>query len=358
MTPIALTGGPFARGQAHGAALRGQVQAHLDAWLGSLAQAGVGDPRDYVAAMLAATDFKPAIERHTPDLWQEVEGVAAGAQVAPDLLFGLQLLDEEWAYRQRAGRDARLEKCSNAAIVPPSGPTWVGQTMDLGGYTDGFQALLAPAADGDKPAALVFTVAGMIGLMGVNAAGVGVCVNALPQLPSAPQGLPVAFVMRRLLQARSLAEAAGLVLALPHATNQHYLIAEPGGVRSFEASAAGVTEYHPPRPDRVLHTNHPLAARGAPETEAARANSVARLKALQARLSDGESGPGEIKAALASCDDPQNPVSRVLGEPGGLMAFTTGAMLSGLAPDRVETWISPGPPSRVAWERFVLTPEG
>lgn len=357
MTPIAMTGGPFARGKAHGAALQGQVRAHLDAWLGSLAQAGVGDPRDYVAAMLAATDFKPAIERHTPDLWQEVEGVSAGAQVAPDLLFGLQLLDEEWAYRVRTANSGPLEKCSSLGVVPADGPTWIGQTMDLGGYTDGFQALLATGADGDRPAALVFTVAGMIGLMGVNAAGVAVCVNSLPQLPSAPVGLPVAFVLRRLLQARSLAEAADLALKLPHATNQHYLIAEPGGVRSFEASAKGVTEYHPPQPGRVLHTNHPLAAQGAPQTEAALANSVARLEALRARLSKGEPGSGEIKAALCSRDDPQNPVNRVRGEPGGLAAFTTGSMLSGLSAERVETWVSPGPPSEVAYVNFVLKPE-
>ena len=351
MTPIKLTGEPFEYGRAHGAALRTEVQAHLAAWLGSLAEAGVGEPRAYVAGMLAATDFRTAIDRHTPDLWQELQGIASGAEVPADLLFGLQLLDEEWAYRVRLGREGRLEKCSSLAIVPASGPTIIGQNMDLGGYTEGFAALLSP------PQALVFTVAGMIGLMGVNASAVAVCVNSLPQLPSAPEGLPVAFVLRRLLQAACLAEAADLALTLPHATNQHYLIAEPGAARSFEAAAEGVVEYIPANPARVLHTNHPLAAKGAPETAEARANSVARLATLTERLAAGEVGAGEIKAALCSRDDPQNPVSRVRGEPGGLVAFTTGSMLSVLAADRVETWVSPGPPTRVPYENFVLRTE-
>jgi hypothetical protein len=353
---LRLEGEPYERGFAQGAALRAQVGAHLAAWLGSLAEAGLGEPRAYVAGLLAATDFVPAIERHTPDLWQEVQGIAAGAEIPPDLIFALQLLDEEWAHRVRTAGGGALEKCSSVGIVSAGGPTWIAQTMDLGGYTDGFQALLAPAADGDRPAALVFTVAGMIGLMGVNAAGVGVCVNSLPQLPSAPQGLPVAFVLRRLLQATSLAEAAELVLSLPHATNQHYLIAAPGGVRSFEASAAGVTEYRPPDPSRILHTNHPLAAEGAPEPASARVNTVARLLALQARLAAGAPGLDEIKAALSSCDDPENPVCRVRGEPGGLFAFTTGSIISALEPSRVETWVSPGPPSCVAFARFDLEP--
>ena len=251
-----------------------------------------------------------------------------------------------------------MEKCSSIGVVSPGGPTWIGQTMDLGGYTDGFQALLAPAADGDRPAALVFTVAGMIGLMGVNAAGVGVCVNSLPQLPSVPQGLPVAFVLRRLLQVTSLAEACDLVLALPHATNQHYLIAEPGGARSFEASAAGVAEYRSPDPSRVLHTNHALAAEGAPEPASARVNSAARLASLQARLAAGAAGLDEIKAALSSCDDPENPVCRIRGEPGGFSAFTTGSMISALEPARIEAWVSPGPPSRAGYARFDLAASG
>ena len=354
MTPVVLTGSPFERGYGHGAALQGQIRTHVDAWLGSLADAGLGEPRAYVAGLLAATDFRPAIERHTPDLWQEVQGVAAGSGLPPDLILGLQLLDEEWAYRVRTAGGGALSKCSSLGIVSADGPTWIAQNMDLGGYTDGHQALLAPGPDGGKPTALIFSVAGMIGLMGVNAAGVGVCVNSLPQLRSAPEGLPVAFVLRKLLQAYTLAEASDLVLTLPHATNQHYLIAEPGAARSFEASAEGVTEYHGPQPDRVFHTNHPLAAEGAPETEAARANSVARLRALEARLCVGAPGLAEIRAALSSCDDPENPVCRIRGEPGGLFAFTTGSMISALAPSRIEAWVSPGPPSRAGYARFDL----
>jgi hypothetical protein len=219
--------------------------------------------------------------------------------------------------------------------------------MDLGSYTDGHQVLLRIAPAEGRPGALVFSTAGMIGLMGVNATGVGVCVNSLPQLPSAPAGVPVAFMLRRLLQAESLAEASRLVQDLPHATNQHYVIAEPGAVRSFEASAAGVTEFHPPQPDRVLHTNHPLSEeQGAPETEAARANTVARLASLTGRLAAGRPGLEEIQAALSAFDDPRHPVCRLRGE-RGLINFTTGSMISALrpAPAAIQSWVSAGPPS-------------
>ena len=351
LAPVRLSGAPFARGRAHGQALAGQVRAHLDAWQGALAAAGVGEPNAYVAGLLRQTDFVSAIRAHTPDLMEEVEGVAAGADAPFELVFALQMLDEEWAHRVRTRRSAgRMEKCSSVAIAGPDG-AWIGQNMDLGTYTDGAQAALAIDAEGGQPAALVFTSAGMIGLMGVNAAGVGVCVNSLPQLPSAPEGLPVAFVLRRLLQATSLAEAADLALSLPHATHQHYVIAVARGVRSFEASSEGVAEYRPPRPDRVLHTNHPLAWPDGPDDPGYLENSRARLAALTARLAEAPASFEAIADALSSCDDPRHPVCRPAGA-GPLAPFTTGSMISRLAADGAAGWISPGPPSEAGYRRF------
>ena len=190
--------------------------------------------------------------------------------------------------------------------------------------------------------------------MGVNAAGLGVCVNALPQLPSAPEGVPVAFVVRLLLQCRDLAEASRVVLAIPHATNQHYVIAEAGDARSFEVSAAGVTEYHAPNPTRILHTNHPLGAeKGRAEPEAHRENTVARLSSLEQRLSTGRPALAEVQAALSAVDDPRHPVCRLRSPDSGLIGFTTGSIVSALRPDPapVESWISAGPPSLGGYSR-------
>jgi len=346
---VVADGAPRARGVAIGRVLRNEIVAHLDAWRGYVVVPGGGDARGYIADLLRETDFKAAIRRHAPDLLEEIEGVAEGAGRSPDEIYALQLLDEEWAYRARRAAGRTPPKCSSLAIAPEGGPTWIGQNMDLGSYTDGHQAMLRIGRDGDKPAALVFTTAGMIGLMGVNDAGVGVCVNSLPQLPNAAEGVPVAFVLRRLLQTRSLDEASRLVLDLPHATNQHYVIAAPGGVRSFEVSAAGVVEHHPPDPRRVFHTNHPLAAPAAPEGPGAWENSEARLRSLTERLADGAPGLGEIKDALCSRDDPRHPVCR---SGAGRDGFTTGSMISELSPGHVASWASAGPPDAGGYHAF------
>ena len=353
-----LAGGAYPRGLAHGQQLKAEVRGHLTAWLGSLTQAGLGEGEAYVRGLLRETDFRTATARWAPDLLDEVDGIADGADLPRDLIFALQLLDEEWAYRVRRQATAEpLEKCSSFAIVTDGGPTWIGQNMDLGGYTDGWQIALRLAPDGRAPGALAFSAAGLIGLMGVNAAGLGVCVNSIPQLPSAPEGVPVAFVLRRLLQCRDLAEASAVAMAIPHATNQHYVIAQAGAARSFEAGGAGVTEYHPADATRILHTNHPLGAEaGRAETEAQRENTVARLASLERRLSAGRPGLAEVQAALGAFDDPRHPVCRLRNPDSGLIGFTTGAMISALRPGPapLESWISAGPPSLGGYSRFEL----
>ncbi|MHA6784304.1 C45 family autoproteolytic acyltransferase/hydrolase [Pseudonocardia saturnea] len=336
---------------AHGAALGPRIRGHLDDWLETLSGHGVADPHAYVRELLDTTGFRAAVEELTPDLAQEVRDVAAGAEVDADLLLALQLIDEEPAHRTRS---ADLAKCTSLGIALPGGPTWIGQNMDLGVHTRGHQVLLRVAPRGDVPAALVFTVAGVVALMGVNAAGIGVCVNAVPQLPAARDGLPVAFVIRRLLQARTYDEAVRLVHDLPHATSQHYLLAAPGQVRSLEARPDGVAEHRPADPTRVLHTNHPLGpVTGRPAPAAAHRDSVARLTALGSRVATGSPSLTDLQDALRSSDDPAHPICRVRG--AGPSDYTTGSMLSALHPTgAVESWVSPGPPSQTAYSHSLV----
>jgi isopenicillin-N N-acyltransferase like protein len=220
----------------------------------------------------------------------------------------------------------------------------------LGAYTDGHQVLLR-SDDGSAQGSLVFTIGGMLALMGVNAQGLGVCVNSLPQLPSAREGLPVTFVIRRLLQAGSADEAAQVVRSLPHATGQHYLLADADSIRSFEASSSDVVEYHPSDPSRVMHTNHPLAYGEASSSEY-KTNSIARLRSLIERLMSGRPDAESIKAALSSSDDPDHPVCRVATPASkkslvtGTTNFTTGSMVCALARGApVDCWVSAGPPA-------------
>jgi hypothetical protein len=357
-TPIEvvdLAGSPYERGRTLGATRSAAIGRCLDEWKASLR--GVGDPETYLARFVAETGFEASVREHAPDLLDEVRGMAHGAGQPEHVMFAAQLMDEEWAYR-----GSIAEKCSSIGFRTSDGVV-AGQNMDLGGYTDGHQVALRIAPHGDVPGALVFTLSSMIALMGVSTAPVSVSVNSLSQLPSAREGMPVAFLIRRLLQAGSLDEAVDVLASVPHATGQNYLLADDRGIRCFEGSSAGVREYEAPDAACVVHTNHPLA--GWPEgTGEVGPSTVTRFDSLESRLGGAHASVEDGLAALASRDDPDFPVSieydpnRVPSAQTGMIGFTTGAMISHLRPGAdIESWISAGPPSARGYTRVDLPRE-
>ena len=352
---LSVTGSPHERGVAQGRAFRDAIAAHSEALLTSWSRQGIDDPLGHRARLLGETRFEEAIERHTPHLLREVEGIAAGSGLPRGDVYALQLLDEEWAFRRRLMDGPPLQKCSTFAVRDDAaGVTWIGQNMDLGAYTDGLQRLVRHGPCDGRPGALVVTISGILGLLGVNDVGVGVCVNSIPQVPSAEEGVPVAFVVRHLLEARSAAEASDRCRRLPHASNQHYVIADASLIVSLEASSDGVAELSLTAPDRSLHTNHPLAhGPRYPENEE---NSVTRLRSLDVRLGQGTPALADLKAALMSFDDARHPVCRLRSDEPGPTSFTTASMISALHGEATaaEGWVSFGPPSQGGYRAFRL----
>jgi isopenicillin-N N-acyltransferase like protein len=365
MTPIdvfTLEGSPYARGLELGIARRMRIQSCIADWLGGLSAVGIGNPKQYLAQMLDDTDFDRSCRELAPDLMEEVRGLADGAEQPFSLVFAAQLMDEEWAYRSKTLRNAdRLEKCSSAAIRMPDGSIAVGQNMDLPNYTTGHQILLRVSPVNDNPAVTVYSISSMMALMGVNACQIAVCVNSLRQLPGNRQGVPVAFMIRMLLQATTLEDATRIVQETPHASGQNYLIADSANFRSFEASAEGVVEYKPSDPTGIFHTNHSLAVPNS-DSSVRCVDSTERLNALRKRLKTTRPDLESVKAALASEDDLEHPICRTgklqnkTPPSTGVFTITVGSMISVLrrqAKD-IEMWISPGPPSIHGYSRLVM----
>jgi isopenicillin-N N-acyltransferase like protein len=328
------------RGRAHGEALRERIGGLLERWDAGVAARLGGRPQTLVSALVETTGFVAAIERHTPDLLEEVRGIAEGAGVDFNRILALNLMDEEWWFSAPAEpRDA----CTLIAAAPAEGrPTLLAQNMDLPEVMDGAQALLR-YDDGAGAGGVVLTAAGMIGLTGVSSAGLGVCVNTLAMLNHSRDGLPVAFVMRGALAAGSVAGAAHFLARVPHASGQHYALADPTGVAGYECSAAGAV-----RSDdgsgRFCHTNHPLASADLDPALRAegREDSHVRLAAIEA-VADGVAAGTDCERALA---DREAPLC-VIAAPGRPW-MTFGALWAELG-DTPRVRIALGPPDRTPW---------
>jgi isopenicillin-N N-acyltransferase like protein len=279
---IDLPAPPRERGEAHGEQLRAAIHDAVSRWKDSIGASEGVSPDAWVADFLAGTNFLPAIERHAPSLLEEVRGLAAGAELSIDDALAFQLVDEQWCWATRRG--AEHEHCSTLGLAGP--PAIVAQNLDLPEWWEGLQTVLRIPPWQQEPGVVIVTAAGFIVMNGMNDAGVAVGVNALPDVPSAVTGLPVAFVIRAALARRTAREAAAFIDSVAHASGQNYVVGDASGVIGVEADADGATSYDPSE-GCVVHTNHAVertsGASWAGVAGGALANSSARLDFLATR---------------------------------------------------------------------------
>lgn len=212
-----------------------------------------------------------AAEKWVPGLADELDGVADGADVAAE---DVMLLNARSELLQGA---FRVPECTSVAVSGSrrkGGGGLVAQTWDwLPSFAPGCLFRRA-GPSGDRPAYLAFAEPGQLAKIGVNAAGLAVGINFLPDPPgeAAPDdGVPVHLIVAAVLGESCVANALEFVAGyLPAAGSVHLMLADAAGaVASVEVSPARVTvdEGSPEFHEIVLaHANdfqHPERARKA-----------------------------------------------------------------------------------------------
>jgi len=351
-----LSGDARMRGEAHGEALRDEVGAGVERWRDEMNAIQPLDPDAFIEHIQTTTQFMQTVERYAPDLLDEVRGIAVGANLDFDTIFAFQLLDECWWLAAQLSRDAKpRESCSSLALGDVDGSPLAAQTMDLPLHYDGGQALLRFKDPVSGTRQIVFTVAGLVGLNGLNDRRLAVCVNTLSELACSRRGLPVAFVLRSLLARPNLASAVEFVESTQHASGQNYLLASPEGIVDIEAGAESITHHRTNGADIVYHTNHVLAdpllenkTTSADENSIAGPNSSRRLEAM-ARFFKLHPHPDlqAIKSLLASADGP------ICAPHNSGHGFTYGACIMTLG-EKPLLQVTHGPPTTSSFVQHAL----
>ena len=371
MPVVVLNGSPFERGKTYGIQQQKAIAHIVSQWRADLGNFGCNsktatavDADQYLQDFFARTNYLSAIRQWTPLLLEEIEGIAAGAGQPVENILGVNLMDEEWIFGLRRGLDRPSNKCTAFGLVDGDNDcSYAGQNMDIGSWVDGQQLLLHLHPGPNIPEALVFSIAGCIGLNGLNASGLGVTCNTLAQLTSSTDGLPVLFIVRSLLEKNSIDEAEEWLHRIPHASGQNYLLSSKQEMRCFECSHAGVVRYTPnPGEGRVFHTNHPLVSQDIDpclltSTGHRMANTEARLRSICSRL--GKPKAVSLQAiidAVSAHDDPDNPVSRNINHEGSSIGFTAGSSIYEFG-NQTRLHLAAGPPCETVFKIFDFLPD-
>ncbi|MGV9596140.1 C45 family autoproteolytic acyltransferase/hydrolase [Streptosporangium sandarakinum] len=257
-----------------------------------------------------------------PDLAEEMEGVAEGADVPLWVVAALnartEILSEAAAPRagecstvvhvgtSRSGASAGDGTGNGAAGRTVGGQSWDWhEELADGWHPQSVRGAAGDPADGGSLAFTGITEYGILAKIGLNEAGVGVLFNILGHTGDGAGGVPVHLVARRALgSATSFDEAVAVITGAPVSASTVMTVVTAGRAASVEVSPAGAAVVHPDAEGWLVRTNHfqdPALATGEyrgrlePET-------YDRLRVLGERVRerDGIGGPDDLAALLTA----------------------------------------------------------
>jgi len=338
---------PYGRGYQHGAALKYVIHKGIAQWKQWTNEfLGKQDTDIEIAEFIHDTDFLDGIRKHTPELYEELKGIAKGAEVDFNTLYAFQMFDEFAMY---AGKKYRLAHCSGLGVHSRTNlPNILGQNNDLPRYYEGTQTVLRIKYPGGHEA-IVFTWAGCVAQNGVNNKNVGVTMNIVPTAEGTENGVPMPFIIRGILEKSSADEAVKFLKSLGgSAAPMNFVIGDATKVVTVENTAEGAKVFENFHGENwVCHTNHHLDVDVTTLSEGAVSKSVPRYQFLEQELK-GKSK--SIDAARVKEIFRTRPVLKNLTTDPGFP--TMESIVIELVEGNPRVHIAPGPPDSNKYSTF------
>jgi isopenicillin-N N-acyltransferase-like protein len=297
---IALRGNRRAIGLQHGEELRENIAKTIQIYRGLLCV--TGDRAREVAA-----HFESVIRAKAAQIAAEIDGIAEGAGVDPYLIYLINARSEVMSQS--------APECT-AAFSPKNG--YLAQNWDwVAAMEDLIVVLDIEHEDGLR--LLTVTEPGIVGKIGLNSLGVGVCLNFM-YVDQKLSGLPIHILLRQLLEARDRGELDACIENAELGRAGNILIGTDrfGGL-DLEYLGDKVRR-HDINSENFVHANHPLGDETSLDENLP--NSIARLaKAEEKGAAAAEMGWRHMNDLLSDQSNEEYPVCRpyvdLFGQPGG-----------------------------------------
>lgn len=208
---------------------------------------------DWDGARIQARKYMPFVQERYPQYIEELEGIAAGADVEFDDLAVLNAMEA-------VTMDAlHLSKCTSMAVNDErtaDGHVLIAHNEDWMPEDEADVYVIHAIPDGEPPF-LAMTYGGLLPNVGFNANGIAQCCDSVYPTDSRI-GIPRVFVSRAVLAARTPAEAIERMLVPHRAAGYNHLLAhESGELYNVEVSARRFALLYASE-GSLVHTNHYL----------------------------------------------------------------------------------------------------
>ena len=245
------------RGGAHGEAFAGEIRSLAELRLYLTREVGGFRSDDDVIALAAR--HLPVLEAYDRALFDELVGIAEGAGTTAEMIA---VLNHYTDLRDLGSVDdpgvIGADGCTALWARTAAGPV-VAQTWDMHATAMPYVIALEVPGVEERPATVLLSLTGCLGMAGLSARGVAVSINNLHST-DARIGVIWSALVRKALAAPDAAAARDAIVSAPVGSGHHYMVADPGaayGIETsgtlreviFDAAAGG---------DLYVHTNHCL----------------------------------------------------------------------------------------------------
>ena len=291
---INISGNALQRGQQHGEHLKNEICKSIEFY-----RSIFNLPEEEIFRL--AQKFERLIEALNPDYCDEIRGIAEAANIDQAWIFALNSRTEILSYTQFVSQE-----CTSVYFQENS---LLGQTWDWGRALEPLTVLMNIVQENGHIISMI-TEPGIIGKIGMNSSGIGVCLNILT-LGEVLDGLPVHIVLRAILDCQTMDAVNSLLDRHGNGKASNLIVANASGV-GFDVEFCG-DRLHRLKPENgsLLHTNHYLAENiNSPEDEYF-ASSFARLRTANQFLDPQGSRDLQTLCQLLSDDsDAELPIYR------------------------------------------------
>lgn len=248
---IKINGNAFERGKQLGSLAKEEIKHNIQTYKKLFKQ---NANMDWETAKSKAKKYIPWIEKYDKEIMDEIEGISVGS--------GYDLL-EITALNARSEIILQSDGCTSIAAIPEANEenmTYLGQNWDWDNSIKKGIIILDITQD-PRPRILMITEAGIVGKIGMNQDGLGVCLNLLGTSEQVDAGVPIHVILRGILNSRNINQAIGQIGRLKKGVAANYLIAHRDGEAMNVESTPNDFDVLHPMNGYIAHTNHFIGPR-------------------------------------------------------------------------------------------------
>ena len=206
--------------------------------------------------------FQPFLQSKFPRYYEEIQGIAEGAQVDALDVLALNIRSEIafGLFDEKSRRPMAIDGCTALGWKVPSGSTFLAQNWDWKSKQKPNLIVLRVNPKGvpgmNLPSFQMITEAGIIGKIGFNEHGVGCLLNGIRAKGVNPERMPIHFALRTILESKTKQDALKAIESVGLAGSSHILLGDDTGPTGLECTSVGYKELPADELGRVIHANN------------------------------------------------------------------------------------------------------